>query len=191
MSPSLGVTVVLPPPPPRPLGASAGWHGCVPQCVLQAAEAGSGDGDGAAGAFDVDEGFAFLKLLKCKKGSVANVAEEVGFAARAVKKGKARKAVAAKATTATKQVAKASRSSDTSWWTEPLTRVRVVNAASPKRTYVVGSSKSSPKKMRLVVEITEKQSKAHAKLIRRIVAQIESRKMCKNDAQKLRNELLG
>ena len=52
------------PAPPRPLGASVGWHGCVPQCVLQAAEAGSGDGDGAAGAFDVDEGFAFLKLLK-------------------------------------------------------------------------------------------------------------------------------
>ena len=66
-----------------------------------------------------------------------------------------------------------------------------MNAASPKRTYIVGTTKSSPVKMRLVAEITEKQSKAHSKLMHRIVAQIEKRKLSKEGAQKLRAELLG
>ncbi|CAK0904252.1 unnamed protein product, partial [Prorocentrum cordatum] len=100
-------------------------------------------------------GFAFLRLMKGKKGTVADLAEQVGFAARAAKKGKTRKAAApvgAAKAAAPKQVAKAARTVDASRWTELLTKVRIVNAASPKRPHIVGSSKSSPKKMRPVTE---------------------------------------
>ena len=86
---------------------------------------------------------------------------------------------------------KAAGVADTSWWKEPLTKVRIVNAASPKRTYIVGATKSSPAKMRLVAEITEKQSKAHSKLIHRIAAQVEKLKLSKDGAQRLRAQLLG
>ena len=79
---------------------------------------------------------------------------------------------------------------DRTWWKEPLTKVRIVNAASPKRTYIVGATKKESK-MRLVAEITEKQSKAHSKLIHRIAAQVEKLKLSKDGAQRLRAQLLG
>ena len=189
------------------LGASAGWHGCAPRRVLQEAQAdpiGDADDDGgvmrvdgAQFSFDVTEGFDFLRLMKGKKGTVANLAEQIGFATRGVKKKKVamKTTKAATATTPMKAAKatvtmKAAGAADTSWWKEPLTKVRIVNASSPKRTYIVGTTKSSPVKMRLVAEITEKQSNTHSRLMHRILAQIEKRKLSKEGVQKLRAELL-
>eukprot|EP00959_Pyramimonas_sp_CCMP1952_P336440 7044897-Pyramimonas_sp.AAC.1 len=86
---------------------------------------------------------------------------------------------------------KAAVTGDKSWWTEPLTKVRIVNAASPKRACIVGNAKSSPAKMRLVAETTEKQSNTHLNMMHHIMSQIEKRKLSKAGAEKLRTELLG
>ncbi|CAK0870321.1 unnamed protein product [Prorocentrum cordatum] len=158
----------------------------------QAAQAGPiGDEDnggmqgvgGAHFAFDVAAGFDFLRVLRCS-GTVSNLAAEIGFAPRGVKKAmKTAKAVTAtiptKAVTPMKMATAPMKAAtpmkgapDKSWWQEPLTKARIVNATSPKRTYIVGATKKESK-TRLVAEITEKQSKAHSKLIHRIAAQAE------------------
>ena len=126
----------------------------------------------------LEQAFGFKENSKKRKKTKALAKGK----AKALAKGKAKALAKGKA----KALAKGNSScgSKPPWW-----RLRITRSLKPPRAYITGSKEVGAKKLPLIVEVSGKRSKKYNQIIDMIYKELQEKRLTKEEAIQMRNEL--